>query len=103
MIVTRSGHRFPRKSWAKWRDEAVNQVKSQLPINFETLTERVNVRLTYLAGDLRRRDQPAILDSIFHVLERSGVVQDDTLIWVNESTRGFDRENPRAEITITKQ
>jgi len=58
------------------------------------------MHLSYLAGDKRRRDNPAIVDAIFHVLEKAGVVADDTLIWPVASSRGYDKENPRAEITL---
>lgn len=98
MIVTRSGRHFPKASWAKWRDDAVRSVKFQLPKSFKTITDPVNVRLTYVSGDNRRRDQPAILDAIWHVLEKAGVVSDDTLLWVSESSRGYDKNNPRTEI-----
>lgn len=96
MIVTRTGKHFPKASWAKWRDEKVAEVKRQLPAGFKTINEPVNVRLTYVAGDKRRRDQPAIIDSLFHVLEKAGVVEDDTLIWVNQSTRFYCKERPCA-------
>ena len=100
MGVSRTGHHFPKKNWAKWRDEAVQQIQAQMPTGYPPFTEPVNVRLEYWAGDRRRRDQPAILDSIFHVMERAGVVADDTLIWVTESSRGYDKANPRAILTF---
>ena len=100
MIVTRNGLHFPKPEWAKWRDEAVTQVRKQLPA-FKQFTEPVNMRLDYFAGDRRRRDMPAILDSIFHVLEKAGVVSDDSLIWVTESSRGYDKKNPRCAMQIT--
>ena len=31
MVVTRSGLHFPKKEWAKWRDEKVAEVKSSFP------------------------------------------------------------------------
>ena len=102
MVVTRTGQHFPKPEWAKWRDEAVRAVKEQfngaklfwtLPIK-----EPVNVRVMYVAGDRRRRDCPAILDSVWHVLERAGVVTDDTLLWPVESSRSYDKDSPRCEI-----
>lgn len=102
MIVTRTGLHFPKPAWAKWRDEAVNQVKPQLPVGFKPFSEPINVRLTYVSGDNRRRDMPAILDSIFHVLEKAGVVTDDTLIWVSESSRAYDKSKPRAIVEFLK-
>jgi hypothetical protein len=107
ITVTRTGKRFPNKVWANWRDKAVSQVLEQLPDGFPHQTygvqqfiEPVNISLDYVAGDKRRRDMPAIIDSIFHVLEKAGVVSDDTLLWVSESSRSYDKQNPRAVITF---
>lgn len=99
IIITRTGRRFPNAQWAKWRDAAVMQVAMQRQ-GLAQFTEPVNVRLDYYAEDRRRRDMPAIVDAIFHVLEKAGVVADDTLLWIAESSRNYDKANPRAEITI---
>ena len=98
--MTRTGHRYPNKAWATWRDDAVSQVRCQLPAGFKPFDQPVNMRLAYHAGDRRRRDMPAILDSIFHVLERAVVVADDTLIWVTSSSRDYDKARPRACIVL---
>jgi len=100
MVVTRSGLHFPKKEWAKWRDEKVAEIKGQLPQDWEPISAPCNMNLFYVSGDKRRRDQPAIIDAIFHVLEKAGVVKDDTLIWVSKSTRDYDKENPLAEMEI---
>jgi len=100
IVITRTGHRFPKPAWAKWRDNAVESVKSQLLQPWTPISEPANIRLEYWAGDKRRRDMPAIIDSIFHVLEKSGVVTDDWHLWVAGSHRGYDKENPRAVITF---
>jgi Holliday junction resolvase RusA-like endonuclease len=100
MVVTRTGLHFPKPEWAKWRDEAVSGVKHQIPIGFEPISQPVDMTLYYCAGDRRRRDMPAILDSIFHVLEKAGVVKDDTLLWVTHSWRGYDKKEPKASICI---
>lgn len=100
IIITRTGRRFPNPSWAKWRDEAVRGVREQLPRHFKTITEPVNVRVTYIAGDRRRRDCPAVLDAVWHVLEKAGVVSDDTFLWPTESSRSYDKNSPRCDIEI---
>ena len=100
MIVTRTGRRFPKPEWAEWRDSAVNEIKAQLPKLFRPIDVPTAIRMDYLAGDKRRRDMPAIIDAIFHVLEKAGVVKDDTLLWVTESTRGYSKEAPSATITF---
>lgn len=100
MIVTKKGKHIPKKEWAKWRDEAVNGVLGQLPKDWEVICEPTNVRIDYVAGDKKRRDFPAICDAIWHVLEKAGFVTDDTLLWPAQSSRGYNKGNPRTTITI---
>lgn len=100
IIVTRTGKRFPNAKWAKWRNEQVNVIKAQLPKDFVTINAPVDIRLDYVTGDHRRRDMPAVVDAIFHVLEKAGVVADDTLLWVVISTRTYDKSNPHSIVTF---
>lgn len=100
ITVTRTGHRFPNKKWAAWRDAAVREITAQIPAGFNPISTEVCVSLDYFAGDRRRRDFPAICDSVWHVLEKSGVVTDDTLLWPTRSSRGYAKDHPRCEITI---
>lgn len=99
VLTTRSGHRYPNREWALWRDEKVAEVIAQLPRNWKPIDQPINIRLDYVAGDRRRRDMPAIIDSVFHICEKALVCLDDTLIWVAQSTRTYDKE--RAGVTIT--
>lgn len=98
MIVTRSGRHYPKPTWAKWRDATVSEVSGQLPRNWKPINKPMNITLHYVAGDKRRRDMPAIIDSIYHVLEKAGVVEDDQYLWIAHSTRGYDKANPMARI-----
>lgn len=100
ICITKKGKRFPNASWAKWRDAKVREVFAQLPPNWQAITEPRSMRLDYVAGDRRRRDMPAVIDAIFHVMEKAGVVVDDTLLWITSSCRSYDKGNPRATITI---
>lgn len=100
--ITRTGRRYPKPDWAKWRDEKIAEVVRQLPKHWTPIDFKVNVRIDYFAEDNRRRDQPAIYDSIFHVLEKSGVVKDDTLIWVTSSQRIISPLEPKAVIWLWK-
>ena len=103
MGVTKSGRHYPGKLFAKWSKDAIEQIDRQV---FKKLiirplfTDQVSMTLDYVAGDRRRRDFPAICDALFHCLERSGVVADDSLIWIERSSRGYDKERPRCEITL---
>lgn len=103
MIVTRTGMHFPKPEWAKWRNVTVALIKLQLPPGWKPISEPCDVFLEYVAGDRRRRDMPAIVDSIFHCLEKAGVVEDDTLLWITGSTRQYDKENPMATIYGSKK
>lgn len=100
ICITKSGKRFPKASWAKWRDAKVREVSDQLPAGWQSIKEPVAIRLDYVAGDRRRRDQPAIIDAIFHVLEKSGFCADDTFLWISQSTRSYSATSPRAVITL---
>ena len=100
MIVTRSGKHFPKKDWEQWRNRTVAIIKSQLPNDWNPISEPCLMSLDYVAGDKRRRDMPAIVDSIFHCLEKAGVVADDALLWVQWSSRGYDKATPFALIEI---
>lgn len=100
ICITRTGHRFPKPAWAKWRDKAVAEVRAQLPPNWKPIDAPTNVRLDYVCGDKRRRDFPAICDSVWHVLEKSGFVADDTHLWPVASTRRHDKQCPRMYITV---
>lgn len=101
MGVTKTGRHYPKKPWKLWRDDAVAQVASQLSLRFIAFTVPCEVQLRYYAGDHRKRDQPAIIDALWHVLEKAGVVQDDTLLWVTGGFRSYDKKNPRVELEIT--
>jgi len=100
MVVTRSGLHFPKKEWAKWRDEKVAEVKSQLPLGWGPLEIPVDMHLKYVSGDKRRRDFPAICDAIYHVLEKAGVVKDDTQLWPVQSSREYDKTSPCAVVQL---
>lgn len=100
VIVTRSGHRFPNKVYAAWRDKAVMQVKGQYR-GKTCFTVPCFANIRYWKGDLRRRDVPAIMDGIWHVLERAGVVKDDCLLEdVQWESMPVDRKEPRVTIEI---
>ena len=98
MGVTRTGRHYAKPTFARWRDDAVRQINTQfiaVPIAVPC-----NVRLDYVAGDKRRRDMPAVLDAVWHVLEKAGVVADDTLLWAVQSSRSYDKAAPGCTITF---
>ena len=102
MGVTRAGRHFPRATFRRWRDGAVAQVSAQvarhdgLPI-----CAPCHAMIAYHPGDRRRRDVPAILDALWHVLERAGVVADDALLTrVTFETRPVCKARPRVSIAL---
>ena len=100
MGVTKSGRHYARPAFKAWRADAVRQIKWQIPTHFVCITTPSNVRFDYVAGDKKRRDMTGILDAIFHLLEYCGVIHDDSLLWVVESSRSYDKANPGATITF---
>ena len=100
MLVLRNGMHIPKKPFKDWRDNAVIEVKAQkIPLH----DVPCSVDILYTAGDRRRRDVPAILDAIFHVLERAGVVKDDSLIENVNFKKFYDKELPGVLMTIWKK
>lgn len=112
-INFRTGTHYPTPEFAAWRNRACAEIMAQkrdMLLYFRS-KKGVTVKLPfdqelacdidYTPSDNRRRDIPAILDAIFHVLERSGIVADDALIkHIAFRTRQKDARNPRAIIVL---
>lgn len=93
MGVTRTGIHYPKPEFAKWRDLTIIQIQSQCPRVLISASD-LEWSFFYTPGDNRRRDVPAILDAIFHCLERAGVVFDDKHIAnLYFKTLPVDKEN----------
>lgn len=104
VLMTRTGHKYPNPKWAAWRDKVVASMKIQAisqKTNFEPIKGTLTISLNYWKGDLRRRDVPAILDSLWHCLERAGIIEDDSqLCNVHFTVMGLNRLNARVEMEI---
>ena len=102
-IDPRSGRHYPNKRFAVWRDTVVRDLRFYLDqIKFtESFDKPVSIQVKYWNGDQRRRDVPAMWDSLFHVCEKAGVITDDFLFqncnWIAVK---LDREEPRIEVEI---
>jgi len=103
ICMTRTGHRYPNPKWAAWRDDVVSELNdlicaTDIGIQFD---KPVSMRVVYTSADLKRRDLPAILDSIFHCMEKAGLITDDflvkDLVW---ESRPKDKENAGAKIFL---
>lgn len=107
MKVGRNGKHYPDKTFAKWRDAAVGEVRKHLsrqPIPYFPKPLILEIEVHYAAGDLRRRDIPGMLDALFHVLERAQVVEDDAQIqeahWYQFPV---NREHPSVRVTVKER
>ncbi len=89
VIVTRTGHRFPCKRFIDWRADAIAQIHPQLEAQRASLERKgvifpiafpVSVQIEYWAQDNRRRDAPGIIDALWHLIEKIGIVTDDVLL-----------------------
>ena len=98
--TTRSGRRYPNPAFVTWRNEMLRQVADQLePASLLVTPARLTVY--YYHGDNLRRDVDNLLGGLFHLLERAGLVKDDTLIKeVHWEPMGLDRKNPRATVIL---
>jgi len=105
VLITRTGHRYPPKRFAVWRDEKVNDCLRHLKGDyspFYSYREPILLTVQYWPGDLKRRDVPGMLDAMCHILERAQVVSDDAQIKaVDWQEMDLDRKNPRVLITLT--
>lgn len=88
MQIARNGTHYPLPRWAAWRDEHVLAVRHsasrQVPVGSGSkpfpLTGLLKATVSLTHADKRKRDVPGMLDALCHVLERAGVVKDDSLI-----------------------
>jgi len=103
MIVTQEGLHFPRPTFRRWRDDAVMQIFTQYYTATPVFTEPCSARILYMAGDRRKRDIPAVMDAIWHVLERALLVADDSLIRNVEWRSAYDKAEPRVEIELWEE
>lgn len=81
MKISRQGFHYPAPEFVAWRNKATGQMMEQRPAGFKPITDRsLSWQFIYTPEDNRRRDVPAVLDAVFHCLERAMIVADDCLI-----------------------
>ena len=76
-VDPRTGRHYPTKRFAAWRDEQVMKCKRP---SYQPIGDLLSAKVVFTHADKRRRDVPGMLDALCHVLERAGVVKDDSLI-----------------------
>jgi Holliday junction resolvase RusA-like endonuclease len=99
MGVTKSGRHYAKSPFKKWRAEMMAQINAQ-GCGGILISTPTNVRIDYVAGDRKRRDQTGIFDALFHLLEHAQIIADDSLLWVSQSSRSYDKAAPGVTITF---
>lgn len=107
VIVTRAGHRFPSARFVEWRQAAMNELFPQLK-QLEVklpITNPVDIEIEYTPKDRIRRDAPGIIDALWHLIEKVGVISDDTYLaghgcQLTFLNTGVDKKNPGVKIVI---
>ena len=101
-INTRSGRSFPSKRYQQWHDVARLQVQSQMrqldkPIDYPCI-----VSITFVHGDLVRRDSDNATSSILDLLMDCKVLKDDawTIVRKIAIDNLYEKKNPRAIVNI---
>jgi len=99
MGVTKSGRHYAKAPFKRWRAEMMAQINAQ-GCGGILISTPTNVRIDYVAGDRKRRDQTGIFDALFHLLEHAQIIADDSLLWVVESSCSYDKAAPGVTITF---
>lgn len=61
----------------------------------------VEMIVDYVPGDLKRRDLSALLDGLFHVMEKAGILLDDAQVKnLQWHQWPLDRKNPKCRVTL---
>ena len=100
MMISRFGHHYPKKSFAIWRDQIVRELHELFP-KAKAIDVDCVITIQYWNGDKRRRDLPAMIDSIFHIMEKAELIIDDSLVkklhWLPQ---GYSKQNPKGTIFL---
>ena len=84
MLMTKTGRHYPNKSFVAWRQEATEEMDrsiryAPIPIKLP-LADKLRATIAYCPQDKRRRDVPAMLDALWHLIEHIGLIKDDAQI-----------------------
>lgn len=101
ILTTRTGHRYPPKRFASWRNEWAQQLQGQFQ---EQIAWPVEISVDYTPSDLRTRDIDGMLSALQSVLVYAGVLKDDGLVrgigyWHEHP---LDRTGAGVRVTLTK-
>lgn len=105
-INTRTGRSFPSKRYQEWHDVARLQILSQMrnqnvssPVNIPS-----KVSITFVHGDLVKRDSDNATSSVLDLLKDCKVIADDNWKIVRELhiRNGFVKGKSRCKVEIDK-
>ena len=101
-INTKSGRSFPSKRYQEWHKFAMTEILSQH--RPEKPVEHCHIVLTFIHGDLRRRDSDNGCSSILDLLVDAGILKDDNWKVVENITilNGYTKEKPTCLIQINE-
>lgn len=103
--IVRYGQRAairPSKQYEAYSKDAIKQLQAQKRPS-EPLSEPITVKTTYYMRTRRRVDIANLLNATHDILQDAGIIADDCrdiIASVDGSRVYYDKENPRAEITI---
>lgn len=104
--ITRNGIRYPKKSFKEFRNYLISEILNILMHkyrNFTTFETPVALTVYLFQNDRRNRDIPAILDAVCHILEKSGIIKDDGLVFKSVCEKCFaEKEKGAIYIKVEK-
>jgi hypothetical protein len=95
--------RFPDKRFKAWREASLQQLNPQCDWQGNYLPIQTPVRLccNYTPGDLRVRDVSGLLDALFYLIVKAGILVDDgqvyEVIWLRQPV---NREEPGLSFSL---
>lgn len=98
---------FPNKVFKAWREAMLPQLAVQAKKYIETgavlpVSSTISLECEYTPGDARTRDVSGMLDALFHLIVRAGLLVDDGLVWAVTWRRNeMDRQKPGLRFTIS--
>ena len=104
LLITRTGRHVPSSAFVQWRKQASKEVLAQVSLHKKPLLGPLVCVADYVPQDQRRRDLPGLADAIWHLLEYTGLIQDDSQI-VELHWHGYKQDvaAPCLKVTLTEK
>ena len=93
---------YPNDRFKDWRTDMAYQIIGQKPHAFAPMKGRLGVAIQYWPGDRVIRDNPGMLDALYHLFKYCNLIEDDKQfkrVYFNESPTIYDT-GMRMEIEI---